>query len=51
VDTYTVEEIYFRIKHGENHLLRTGAKMFYEKGKCYVSGYAMDGSDVEKLFL
>lgn len=50
IDIYGADDLYHRIKKGENHLLKTGAKMFCEKGKVFVSGYAMDNSDTDKLF-
>lgn len=48
--SFSVKETYKRIKNGENLLLNTGAKMFSDKGKIFISGYAMDNSDITELY-
>jgi hypothetical protein len=50
-DVITVEKAYQMLKiSASTQLLKTGAVIGYNKG-FYLSGYAMNGSDVTDLFL
>ena len=46
----TVSELYNDLRTYGTLLLMTGAKLIYDEGKFYISGYAQDGSDVDVFF-
>lgn len=46
----TASELYNRLMAYGTLLLMTGAKLIYDEGKFYISGYAQDGSDVDVFF-
>lgn len=49
INPITVKEMYDNLKNGQSVLLKTGAKLICEKGRFYVSGYAMDQSDINTV--
>lgn len=44
-----VDSAFKQLKEGVSFLLTTGAVLLSNKGKYYISGYAMDGSDVTSI--